>query len=119
MPHKLLRVNLSTGKINREEIPTAFARDYIGGWGLAVRLLSAELDPKVDPMEPANKLTLGAGTMAATNAQSVSRWIEVTGSPQTSLCAISCRSSSGALTRASTKSPHGSRCPVNRFMKRA
>jgi aldehyde:ferredoxin oxidoreductase len=86
---KILRVNLSTGRSRDEEIPEKTAHDFVGGRGLAVRYLQAEVDPAVDPLSEGNRLILGAGPLAGTNAQSVSRWIAVTKSPLTGFFARS------------------------------
>ena len=53
---KLLRVDLTSGRIAVEDIRSDWLRDYLGGRGLAARYLYEELDPRVDPLSPANKL---------------------------------------------------------------
>ena len=36
---KLLRVNLSKGKVSKEEIPEKMQQEFLGGRGFAVKLL--------------------------------------------------------------------------------
>jgi len=64
---QILRVNLSTGRIDRE--PTLdYARDWVGGPGLAIKILYDELRDWVTPYDPANKLIFGAGALLGTPA---------------------------------------------------
>ena len=58
---KLLRVDLTSGKIATEALNPALARDYIGARGLGTRLMYDEVDPKVDPLSPENKLMFVPG----------------------------------------------------------
>jgi ABC-type Zn uptake system ZnuABC Zn-binding protein ZnuA len=46
---KILRVNLSTGKITTEPLPEDVARKYVGGRGLSAKILFDELKPGIDP----------------------------------------------------------------------
>ena len=48
----ILRVDLSTGVISRELLDMQMAEDFIGGRGLASRLLCQELDPAADALGP-------------------------------------------------------------------
>ena len=89
---KLLRVNLSSGKSTVEEIPTQWLHEYIGGRGLGDRYLYEELDPKVDPLSPDNKLIFCTGPLTGTPAPCGSRYTVVT---------------KGALTGAITTSNSG------------
>ncbi len=47
---RILKVNLSTGTIEKGTIPAEYAQDYIGGSGLGARLLWDALDPAPDPL---------------------------------------------------------------------
>ena len=59
---KILRVNLSNGNISTE--PTLkYAKEWLGGSGLAIKILYDELRSWVTPFDPANKLIFGAGTL--------------------------------------------------------
>jgi aldehyde:ferredoxin oxidoreductase len=89
---KLLRVNLRTRQSRIEDIPQAWLRDYIGGRGVADRYLWEELDPKVDPLSPDNKLIFATGPLTGTPVSCGARYMVVT---------------KGALTGAITTSNSG------------
>jgi aldehyde:ferredoxin oxidoreductase len=80
---KFLRINLSSGKIASEAIPSEDREKYAGGRGLGIKYLYQELQPGVDPLSENNKLILLNGPLAGTQAQSVSRWMACTKSPLT------------------------------------
>jgi aldehyde:ferredoxin oxidoreductase len=80
---KLLRVNLSTGSIREEDIPSETLVNFIGGRGFGVRYLYDELQPGTDPLGPDNKLIFSIGPLAGTGALSASRWIVTARSPLT------------------------------------
>jgi aldehyde:ferredoxin oxidoreductase len=79
----ILRINLSTGAITREELADELKRQFIGGRGFGVKMLFDELKPGIDPLSPDNKLIFQCGPLAGTGAQSCSRWIVTTKSPLT------------------------------------
>lgn len=63
---RLLRVDLSTGRVSTEEIHPMTYRMYVGGRGLATYLLWRELGRKwrdVDPLGPENILTVLTGPL--------------------------------------------------------
>lgn len=80
---RLLRVNLSTGKVSTEPIDMQDARDFVGGRGFGVKYLYKELEPNIDPLGEHNKLMLCPGVLAGTSAQATSRWLVITKSPLT------------------------------------
>ncbi|NPA40081.1 MAG: aldehyde ferredoxin oxidoreductase family protein [Thermodesulfobacteria bacterium] len=90
---KLLRVNLSTGEIKKEEIPEELLRKFIGGRGLASKYLFDELDPTVDPLSPDNKLIFVTGPLTGTPAPTGGRYMVVTKGPLTGT--IACSNSGG------------------------
>jgi aldehyde:ferredoxin oxidoreductase len=90
---KTLRVNLTTGQISRETVDASVAKDFVGGRGVATKLLMDEIDPKVDPLSPDNKLIFVTGTLTGTRAPAASRYMVVTKSPLTG--AIACSNSGG------------------------
>ena len=61
---KLLRVNLSTGKIWTEPWSPAEQRELLGGVGLGARILYDEVGPKVHWDHPDNRLILATGPLA-------------------------------------------------------
>ncbi|MDE2180305.1 MAG: aldehyde ferredoxin oxidoreductase family protein [candidate division NC10 bacterium] len=89
----ILRVNLSNGSVAKEPLDPQLARAYIGGRGLATKILYDETDPTLNPLRPANKLILATGPLTGTNAPTGGRYMVVTKSPLTG--AIACSNSGG------------------------
>jgi aldehyde:ferredoxin oxidoreductase len=90
---KLLRADLTAGSVAVEEIPPTQLQDYLGGRGLAVRYLIAEIDPKVEPLSPENKLIMANGPLTGTPIPTGARYMVVTKSPLTG--ALTCSNSGG------------------------
>ena len=63
---KILRVNLSTGKVGCETPEPEFYRRYLGGWGFVAYYLLKELEPGIDPLGPENKLIFAGGVYTGT-----------------------------------------------------
>jgi aldehyde:ferredoxin oxidoreductase len=74
----ILRINLSKGEIKREHTNMEDARLFIGARGLATKILSDEIDPKIDPLSPENKLIFAPGPLSGTFAPSMGRYDVVT-----------------------------------------
>jgi aldehyde:ferredoxin oxidoreductase len=85
----ILRIDLTSGKINTEPFPADLARMFIGGRGLATKLLADEVDPGVSPLSEANKLIFATGPLSNTTAPTGGRYMVVTKSPLTGLIASS------------------------------
>ncbi|MFW5729985.1 MAG: aldehyde ferredoxin oxidoreductase family protein, partial [Spirochaetota bacterium] len=86
---KMLRVNLSSGKIATEDTPMDLAKLYLGGRGLGSRILINEIDPNIDAFSPDNKLIFATGPLSNTNAPTGGRYMVVTKSPLTGTVASS------------------------------
>jgi len=80
---QVLRVNLSNGKIRKEPLREDRARDFVGGVGLAARILYEELAPKIDPLGPENKLVFMTGPLNGTMIPAASRAAVCAKSPYT------------------------------------
>lgn len=80
---KTLRVNLSNQTISKETLSEADARKYLGGRGLAAKILFHELRSRVDALGPENKLVFATGPLAATGFPLNSRWLVAAKSPLT------------------------------------
>jgi len=78
---KMLRIDLSRGNCSVEEIPFDLLRDYIGGRGAGLRILFDEMDPKIDPLGPDNKLIFATGPLVGTGVPAGGRYIVVSKSP--------------------------------------
>ena len=79
----ILFVDLSSGKIKEELLPENTYRDFIGGVGLAVRILYERMKPKADPLGPDNMLGFMTGPLTATQAPMAAKHMVVTKSPLT------------------------------------
>jgi len=97
---KFMRVDLSKGTIKIEDTNMQWARDYIGGQGLATRYFVDEVDPKVDPFSPDNILIMAPGPLTGTSAPTAARYMAVTKSPLTGTIT---RSNSGGFFGAKLK----------------
>ena len=82
---KILRVNLTSGTTTIETIPEQWARDYLGGAGLATKYLFEEVPADTDPLGPDNKLIFMTGPLTGTSSASASRYSVVSKSPLTGL----------------------------------
>ncbi len=80
---RILRVNLSTRECHAEPLNLDWARKYVGGRGLAARYLLEEMDPRVDPFDPANTLIFVTGPLTGTNTSCGARYMVVTKGPLT------------------------------------
>lgn len=85
----LLRVNLSTKKVKKEAVPERILRDYVGGRGVATKLLTDNMDPGADALSPANPLIFATGPVTGTYAPTAGRYMVVTKSPLTGAVASS------------------------------
>lgn len=86
---RILRVNLTEGKISEEEIPEETARKFLGGRGIASKYLFDELEPGIDPLGPGNKLIFMSGLLSGTASPSAGRYSVVAKSPLTNIWAQS------------------------------
>ena len=64
----VLRVDLSTQKIDKEPLNMKWAHEFIGGRGLNSRTLYSEVGPETDPMGPDNRLIVGTGPCNGTGS---------------------------------------------------
>jgi Fe-S-cluster-containing hydrogenase component 2 len=90
---KVLRVNLTAGTCTPEPLNMEWANDYLGSRGLATKYLVSEIDPKVDPLSPDNKMIMATGPLTGTMASTGGRYTVVTKGPLTN--AIACSNSGG------------------------
>ncbi|MFB6133281.1 MAG: aldehyde ferredoxin oxidoreductase family protein [Halanaeroarchaeum sp.] len=78
----LLRVDLSEGTIETEEVPASYRERFIAGKGLGAALLMDETEPGVEPLSPENPLLFMFGPLTG-YAPGTSRYAAVTKSPLT------------------------------------
>jgi aldehyde:ferredoxin oxidoreductase len=92
---KILRVNLTEGTCTPEPLNMEWANEYLGQRGLASKYLVEEVDPKVDPLSPDNKMIMATGPLTGTMAATAGRYSVITKGPLTG--AIACSNSGGFL----------------------
>ncbi|MDO8302159.1 MAG: aldehyde ferredoxin oxidoreductase N-terminal domain-containing protein, partial [Sedimentisphaerales bacterium] len=91
---KLLRVDLTKRKATEVPLREDYARDYIGGTGLGVRLAYDEVAPETDPLSPEAKIFFMTGPVTGTPLGTTGRYQVVFKSP---LTGILCDSSSSGF----------------------
>ena len=82
---KILRVDLTSGKIEAEAISHEFRMDYLGARGINSRILFDEVKPGIDPLSPDNTLIIGAGTLNRIGIPGASRFTITAKSPLTGI----------------------------------
>jgi len=82
---KLLRVDLSQGKISTEEIQEDIAKKYLGGIGLGTKYLYDEVKKGTNPLGPENELIFMTGPLTGTPSPSAGRYDVVAKSPLTGI----------------------------------
>ena len=59
----ILRVNLTSRTVKKEPLDPALAKQHIGARGLGTKIMYDEVDPRVDPLSPENKLIFAPGPL--------------------------------------------------------
>jgi aldehyde:ferredoxin oxidoreductase len=77
---KLLRVDLNTGRLWDEPLKEEIARAFVGGSGLAARIIYDMVDRDTDPLGPENPIVFMTGPLVGTAMPSAGRY---------SVCALS------------------------------
>lgn len=80
---KIIRVNLTEKSIKIEDLNMEDAKLYLGGRGLGSKILYDEVDPKIDPLSPENKLIFMTGPVTGTYATCAGRFNVVAKAPLT------------------------------------
>ena len=78
---RYLDVDLSTGEIEDYPIPADWQERFIGGKGIAARILLEELPERVDPLGPENLLVFATGPFQGTNVVGSGRHVVLGVSP--------------------------------------
>lgn len=113
---KILDIDLDRNKVSLYEVSDETRRKYLGGKGLAARILYDTVEKGVDPLSPKNVFIVMTGPMTGTNAPCTSRFGVTTKSPLTGTIVASNSGSSfgirmkkagydGLLLRGAAKSP--------------
>jgi aldehyde:ferredoxin oxidoreductase len=80
---RVLRVDLSSGKITEEQVDSQILHDFVGGNGVGVRMLYSEVPPSVKPLDPENRLIFASGPLAGTRVPGSGTFSVVTKGPLT------------------------------------
>ncbi|MBI4287108.1 MAG: hypothetical protein HY671_01610 [Chloroflexi bacterium] len=67
---RILRVDLTTGRVQQDPLDLSLAEAFIGGWGMNARLAFDLIRPKTDALSPEMPLIFGAGVLNGTLAPS-------------------------------------------------
>jgi aldehyde:ferredoxin oxidoreductase len=82
---KILHVNLTNGKIWKEELSRDLVSRFLGGRGINAKLLWEMSMPGIEPLSPDNLLIFGAGALTCTTAPCSGRTTITCKSPATNL----------------------------------
>jgi len=82
---KILRVNLSSERVSTDPLEEADVKKFLGGRGLAAKILFDELKAGINPLGADNKLVYATGPLASTGFPLNSRWIVTGKSPLTGI----------------------------------
>lgn len=64
---KLLRVDLTSGRMTEEALDGGILRKYLGGTGLGIKLLYDEVPPNVQWSDPENRVIIATGPLTGTS----------------------------------------------------
>ncbi len=82
---KILKVDLSSGRIEVEPLDPVFVREAIGGIGFATRIYLELIkeNPEVDPLSPENPFVIMTCPLTGARMDGVARWSVASRSPLT------------------------------------
>jgi len=82
---RILRVDLEKCKVSHQIVNEEIAKKYIGGVGLAARILWKETSSNTDPFSPENRLVFMTGPLTGTIVPKSGRFVVVAISPLTDI----------------------------------
>jgi len=94
---RILVIDLASQEVKVEELSPSLLRGYLGGVGLATRLLYQYLPPGSDPLSPDNPLVFATSALAGTIIPTANKHAVATKSPLTGLIGDSLSSSFWSL----------------------
>lgn len=80
---KILRIDLSSTTISEEQYSDQYIEKYVGGDGLAARVLYDEIPPGIGSLDPENVLVISVGPLGGTGVQASCNYSVATKSPLT------------------------------------
>ncbi len=81
----ILRVDLSSGNIERQPLDKKLCDDFIGGRGISAKILFDEVPPGVEPFSAGNKLIFSCGPLSGTSAPCPARFHVTAKAPLTGI----------------------------------
>jgi aldehyde:ferredoxin oxidoreductase len=75
---KILRVDLTRGSLKDESLDAEVMRKYVGGLGLAAKIMYDEVPPQVTPYDPENRVVFTTGPLTGTVAPGSCRYAVLT-----------------------------------------
>ncbi len=82
---KVLRIDLSNGSISTHEFGSEWTGLFIGGRGVASKILYDEVPPEIEPFDPNNRLIFSPGALHGTGVPAASRTTVSARSPLTNM----------------------------------
>lgn len=82
---KICRIDLSNGRVEKEDLSPEFAVKYAGGRGFSSRILFDEIKKGVEPLSEDNKLIFSVGALTGTPVPAASRSTIAAKSPLSNL----------------------------------
>ncbi len=89
----ILRVDLTTQRIEKPEVPQKLVENYLGGRGIGIKLLYDELPAGTNPLSPENMVVFSSSVLGGTFAPASARLTVTSKSPETNLY---CKSNVGS-----------------------
>jgi len=81
----VLDVDLTNWRCEKQKLPEALARNFIGGRGVNSRLLYDMVDRSTEPLSPCNRLIVGTGPLTGTQVPASPRFTITAKSPLTGI----------------------------------
>jgi aldehyde:ferredoxin oxidoreductase len=86
---KFLRIDLTSGQVQPEDLPETLIQQYVGGTGLGAKYLFDEVPPGVEWNDPENRLIFFSGPLGATRISGTGTFSVVAKGPMTNLAGSS------------------------------
>jgi len=87
---KVLYVDLTAYSVGVKPFDELFFKKYLGGVGIATKILFDEVNPSIDPLSPDNAIVFAVGPFQGTTIPGSGRWVVASRSPLTGIWADSC-----------------------------
>ncbi len=87
---KILDVNLTARSVDVKWVDEVFFKKYLGGVGIATKILFDEVNPSIDPLSPDNTIVFAVGPFQGTTIPGSGKWIVASRSPLTGIWADCC-----------------------------